>query len=79
MCCFFYNCRNCHEREIQLAMSEEEKLKKYMLEVYQVLRDPEKVNYSSSCDCCCFLLIVCCGREQIVCIGQYCCCLHGGL
>ena len=30
-------------------MSEEEKLKKYMLEVYHVLRDPEKVNYSSSC------------------------------
>jgi hydroxymethylglutaryl-CoA reductase len=38
--------KNCHEREIQLAMSEEEKLKKYMLEVYQVLRDPEKEVYA---------------------------------
>ena len=50
-CGFSHLHRHCHEREIQLVLSEEKQLKKFMPKVYNVLRIPDKVTFV------CFLFV----------------------
>ena len=57
-CGFSHLHRHCHEREVQLAMSEEKQLKTFMPKVYNVLRIPNKVTV-----CCLFFVYLFCLRR----------------